>query len=145
MSDHEFDHVGYEFDHLDELYERVGDLKPGQEIKVRRRGQIAQDAMKEVNSDPRFEDSSVFQYARNAGPWTLPDPTVFMIQRLSGPRLGYWERTISNDQGVEGTIRITQSDIRWKPAGEREFHSVRLEKLIEWITHSETGASKTRS
>jgi hypothetical protein len=58
----------------------------------------------------------------------------------------YFEETILNENGdVIGTIRIKPSSVLWKPGRSQKYHSVNLEKFVEWITDSNTRAKKTES
>ena len=64
------------------------------------------------------------------------------INRFQSP--SYIEETILDENDdVIGTVRLKPSTILWKPKNARKFHSVKLEKFIEWIVDKETKARKT--
>ncbi len=58
----------------------------------------------------------------------------------------YEELTILKEDGkLFGRIRIKPSSVLWKPVSAQRFHSVSIEKFVEWITSEESGSKKVRS
>ena len=61
-----------------------------------------------------------------------------------GPK--YIEQEIRDEgNSVIGTIRIKPSSVQWKDKSKGKFHTVPLQKFIEWILLPSTKAKKTKS
>jgi hypothetical protein len=58
----------------------------------------------------------------------------------------YYDHEILDENGKKlGTLRVKPGRVLWKKKGEGKFHSVSLDKLVEWITGPDSGASRTKS
>ena len=44
-----------------------------------------------------------------------------------------------------GTIRLKPVAVCWKPANASYFHTVSMDKFVEWITSEEAGARRRKS
>jgi len=71
---------GVEFDDLDDLFNRVKDLKSGEHLAVRSRTIMAQGVISELKEDPRFHDFTA-SAAKHKGAFQRNDLNLFTIQR----------------------------------------------------------------
>ena len=70
----------FEFDDLDELWNRVKDLQPDVHLGVKSRSIMAQGVISEVKEDPRFKDFTTYA-AKHKGSFQRTDLYLFTIYR----------------------------------------------------------------
>ena len=75
----------FDFDHLDELWQRVQELRPGTRLAVRNPAIGAQVARRKISRDERFSDFTTYA-ARHTGPFAAGDVYTFTIHKNSRRR-----------------------------------------------------------
>jgi len=75
----------FDFDHLDQLWQRVRDLRPGVRLAVRNPNLGAQGVRLKISKDERFSDFTTYA-ARHTGPFSPSDVYSFTIRKNSRRR-----------------------------------------------------------
>ena len=75
----------FDFDHLDQLWERIQELRPGMRLAVHNPNLGAQVARLKISRDERFSEFTTYA-ARHAGPFAPGDAYSFTIHKNSRRR-----------------------------------------------------------
>jgi hypothetical protein len=75
----------FEFEHLDQLWERVRDLRPGLSLAARNPNIGAQGARLKISRDERFSNFTTYA-ARHTAPFATGDAYSFTIHKNSRRR-----------------------------------------------------------
>lgn len=70
----------FEFEHLDQLWERVRNLRPGASLAVRNCSMGSQGARLRISRDERFSDFTTYA-ARHSGPFAAGEVYSFTIHK----------------------------------------------------------------
>ena len=75
----------FEFEHLDQLWERIRDLRPGASLAVRNPSIGSQGVRLKISRDERFSQFTTYA-ARHTGPFAPSDVYSFTIHKNSRRR-----------------------------------------------------------